>query len=53
MTHDPTRHTDPADCPVCVERMTREPMRLTDTQADRAGDDYFERLASVADRRFQ
>lgn len=44
---------DPADCPVCDQHTNKGTDALTPTQADRAGDNYFERLTEVADRRFR
>ena len=53
--HMPARVTDehmPEDCPICTEAMYPAPDHLTDEQADREADYYYERLEQVADRRF-
>ena len=54
--HVPAWVTDehaPEDCPICTEAMFPAPDHLTDEQADREADHYYERLEQVADRRFR
>lgn len=50
------RH-EPDDCPICGDILDRrqgnDDRRVSDADADRAADEYYQRLADIADRRFR